>query len=217
MNKYIREISLWILVLIPYGYLALIWKDLPGQVPTHFGISGKPDDWSGRSALLLLPTAIPLFIYLLTLVLPAFDPKKKLGMMGDKYHSFRFILVLFMSVLSIYLLYVTKAGQIENPQWLLALIGLLVTALGNYFQALRPNYFVGIRTPWTLENEEVWKKTHYLGGRLWIAGGLLIVIASFVVKAFVPLLIIAGSIILVLVMVPVVFSFLEFRRQSAVK
>lgn len=217
MNRFIREILLWIMMLIPYGYLAFIWNDLPDQVPTHFNISGKADDWSGKSTLLLVPSAIGVFIYGLMLLVPFFDPKRKLNRMGDKYHSLRFILVLFMSGISVYLLYVSKVGQIENPQWLLAIIGLMFTMLGNYFQALRPNYFVGIRTPWTLENEEVWKKTHYLGGRLWMAGGLLIVICSFVVKAHVPLLIIAGVILLILIIVPVAFSFLEFRRQSPAK
>ena len=53
------------------------------------------------------------------------------------------------------------------------LIGLLFAFLGNYFKTIKPNYFIGIRTPWTLENEEVWKKTHLIGGKLWFVGGLL--------------------------------------------
>ncbi|WP_315816322.1 SdpI family protein [Paraflavitalea speifideaquila] len=137
--------------------------------------------------------------------------------MGGKYHELRFVLTVFMSGLSIYLLYITKAGGMENPQWLIALIGLLLVMMGNYFQALRPNYFVGIRTPWTLENEVVWKKTHYLGGRLWMAGGLLIIIVSFVINSHLPLIIVAGAILLIMVVVPIGFSFLEFRRQSVLR
>ena len=53
------------------------------------------------------------------------------------------------------------------------IIGLLFAFLGNYFKTIKPNYFIGIKTPWTLENEEVWKKTHLIGGKLWFIGGLL--------------------------------------------
>jgi uncharacterized membrane protein len=214
MNRYIRELLLWVLIALPYGYLAYIWNGLPGRVPTHFNVNGQADDWSGKSLLLAIPAGLGLGIYLVMLFIPVFDPKKKLRLMGDKYHSLRFMMTFFISALSIYLLYITKVGQIKNPQWIIALLGLMLAMLGNYFQVLRPNYFVGIRTPWTLENEEVWRKTHFLGGRLWMAGGILIVIISFIIRSHVSLLITAGGILLVLVVVPVTFSFIEFRRQT---
>jgi len=213
MNRSIRELLLWVLIILPYGYLAFIWRELPERVPTHFNINGLADDWSGKSLLLAIPSGIGFGIYLILLFIPFFDPKKKLRQMGDKYHSLRFMMVFFISALSVYLLYATKVGHIENPQWLIALVGLMLVMFGNYFQALRPNYFIGIRTPWTLENEQVWRKTHFLAGRLWMAGGTLIVIASFIIRSHVPLLITAGGILLVLVLVPVTFSFIEFRRQ----
>lgn len=214
MNRYTREFILWVILLLPYAYLFYSWNDLPARVPTHFNVDGQADNWSPRSLLLFIPAGIGLAIYLLMLFIPVFDPKKKLRQMGDKYHSLRFMLVFFMSALSLYLLYVTKVGHIEHPQWLIALIGLMLAMLGNYLQAIRPNYFVGIRTPWTLENEAVWRKTHHLGGRLWVAGGILIMIASLVIRSHVPLLITAGIIVLVLVVVPVAFSYIEFRRQT---
>jgi uncharacterized membrane protein len=217
MNKYLREILLWVLIALPYAYLASLWNGLPDRVPTHFNIEGKADSWSDKPMLLLVPCAIGVGTYLLMLIVPVLDPKKKLQQMGNKYHQLRFVLTVFMSGLSVYLLYITKAGGMENPQWLIALIGVLLLMMGNYFQALRPNYFVGIRTPWTLENEEVWKKTHYLGGRLWMGGGLLIIIISFIINRHLPLLIVAGAILLIMVVVPIGFSFVEFRRQSALR
>jgi uncharacterized membrane protein len=84
--------------------------------------------------------------------------------------------------------------------------------LGNYFQAVRPNYFIGIRTPWTLENEQTWKKTHRLGGRLWMAGGILIAILSLIIWNNLAIAITFGVILSVMVMVPVVYSYLEFLR-----
>lgn len=217
MNRYIRELLLWVLILLPFGYLAMIWGSLPERVPTHFDIDGVADDWSGKTLLLAMPSGLALAVYLLMVFIPVLDPKKRLREMGSKYHSLRMMIIFFMSVLSIYLLYVTQVGHIENPQWLIALVGLMLVMLGNYFQALRPNYFMGIRTPWTLENEQVWRKTHYLGARLWMIGGILIIIAALVIQSHVTLLITAGAVLLVLVVVPVAFSYIEFRRQAQIR
>lgn len=215
MKKWTRELLLWILIVLPYVYLASIWQELPDKVPTHFNTQGDPDGWSGKSLLLLIPAALGAGIYLVMLLGPVLDPKKKIGEMGDKYFRLRLLLTVFMSALALYMLYVTKAGRIENPQWLLVLIGLLVAMLGNYFQALRPNYFLGIRTPWTLESEEVWKKTHYLGGRLWMAGGLLIVVLALLIKHRQPLLVAVIAIFFLIVLIPVVFSYVAFKRKVA--
>ncbi len=208
---------MWVLILLPFGYLAIIWASLPERVPTHFNIEGVADDWSRKALLLVIPSGLALAVYLLMFVIPVLDPKKRLREMGDKYHSLRFMIIFFMSVLSVYLLYVTRMGHIDNPQWLIALVGLMLTMLGNYFQALRPNYFMGIRTPWTLENEQVWRKTHYLGARLWMVGGILIIIAALVIRSHVALLITAGAVLAVLVVVPVAFSYIEFRRQAQIR
>ncbi len=86
--------------------------------------------------------------------------------------------------------------------------------LGNYFQTIRSNYFIGIRTPWTLENEQVWKKTHLLGGRIWMAGGLLIVILSFIITDNHSLMIAFGILCFIMVIIPVIFSYTEFRKEK---
>lgn len=212
MNKYLKESVLWILIVLPYVYLAAIWAKLPDQVPTHFNLVGNADSWSSKTTLLFLPGAMGLGIYLLLLLIPVLDPKKKIQQMGGKYYTFRLMLTFFFSLLAAYLLYISKAGSMKNPNFLIALIGVLFAMFGNYFQTVRPNYFIGIRTPWTLENEQTWKKTHRLGGRLWMAGGILIAILSFVIWNNLALAITFGIILSVMVMVPVVFSYVEFRK-----
>jgi uncharacterized membrane protein len=84
-------------------------------------------------------------------------------------------------------------------------------ALGNYFKVIKQNYFLGIKTPWTLESEEVWKLTHILAGKLWIVGGLLIVIFSLVIPEDINfyLFIIITAIITI---VPIVYSYFIFRK-----
>ncbi|WP_315816323.1 DUF1648 domain-containing protein [Paraflavitalea speifideaquila] len=76
MNKYLRELLLWVLIALPYVYLVILWGGLPGRVPTHFNVEGKADSWSGKSSLLLIPCAIGLGTYLLMLIVPVLDPKR---------------------------------------------------------------------------------------------------------------------------------------------
>jgi uncharacterized membrane protein len=212
LNKYLKELVLGAFIALPYVYLTTIWNQLPEQVPTHFNIEGVADDWSSKTTLLFIPGALGIGIYLLMLIIPILDPKKKIQQMGDKYYTLRFILTIFFSLLATYLLYVSNTGSLKNPNMLFALIGALFVVLGNYFQTIRPNYFIGIRTPWTLENEQIWKKTHRLGGRLWTVGGVLIAILAFFINNNQTFSIIFGVIISLMVIVPVAFSYTEFKK-----
>lgn len=214
MNKFFKESALWVLIVLPYIYLATIWGKLPERVPTHFDIQGNPNDWSSRTSLLFIPAALGIFMYILLLIIPHIDPKKKIQEMGEKYFSFRFILTSFFSLFSIYLLYTTCAGNLKNPNLLFALIGVLLSILGNYFQTVRPNYFIGIRTPWTLESENVWKKTHRFGGKLWMAGGVLIAILAFFNIHNLPFFIIFFSVVILLSIIPIVYSYILFKKEK---
>ncbi|HCW06593.1 MAG TPA: hypothetical protein DGG95_04415 [Cytophagales bacterium] len=212
MSKFAKESLLLILVVVPYIYLLTIWSGLPNRVPTHFDISGRPNDWSDRSFLLWFPALMGLGNYILMLVLPRIDPKKKLEQMGNTYYSIRMILGVFFTVIVVYIMYAATGKQLNIPNFIFILIGAFFALLGNYFQTLKHNYFIGIRTPWTLENEEVWKETHRLAGRLWMVGGLLIIVVSlltanenFIWFGFLP-------IILTISLVPIFYSYVKFTK-----
>jgi len=214
MNKYLKESIHWIFISVPFIYLATIYNSLPQEVPIHFNFKGDADDWANKSMLILMPAGLGLLIYLLMLIVPSIDPKKKIQQMGNKYFNFRLILTIFFSILSIYLIYVTREGRIDNPNILISLVGLLFLMMGNYFQTVRPNYFVGIRTPWTLENEEVWKKTHRLGGKIWVTGGVLIVLLGFLINNITAMLIVFFSLVFIMALVPIVYSYIEFKKKA---
>ena len=211
MNKFFKELILWILIVIPFIYLAMVWNNLPDQVPTHFDLAGNPNNWSEKTSLPYIIGAMGIGSYLLMLFIPYFDPKKKIAQMGEKYYSLRLLITIFMSVISFYLLYVSNKGEI-NPNLLIALIGTFYVVLGNYLQTVKPNYFIGIRTPWTLENEETWRKTHRLGGKLWLVGGLITIFIAFVTKNNTLLAITFGTVTAIISLVPIIYSYLEFRK-----
>ncbi|MBK7304171.1 MAG: SdpI family protein [Saprospiraceae bacterium] len=215
MNKLTKEILLILISLLPYIYLAYIWDQLPERVATHFNIEGKADGWSSRSTLLYLPAILGLGIYFLMLIIPAIDPKKKIQEMGDNFFSIRLLIAVFMAALNVVILNAAKEGGMENANILLVLMGALFAGLGNYMQTVRPNYFVGIRTPWTLESESVWKLTHRLASKVWMAGGILIVFLSLLLQDSKLVFIIFFVLVSVMVIVPVVYSYLLLKKERA--
>lgn len=215
MNKYLKETILWVIMLLPFVYLANVWNILPEQVPTHFNMDGNADDWSSKTALIYIIGGLVFGNYILMLVVPIIDPKKKIQQMGEKYFTFRLMLAVFMSLLAIFIVYSGNDGSIKHPNFLFALIGVLFTMLGNYFQTVRPNYFIGIRTPWTLESENVWKSTHRLGGKLWMVGGIMIAVLAFIISNNHIYSMVFGVIIFVMAAVPLVHSYLAYKKEKS--
>ena len=211
MEKFKKEIPYLAVSLLPFVYLAYIWPTLPQRVPMHWNASGEIDRWGDKSETLMIPILMTGLVYVLFLILPKIDPKGKLESMGNKLNSFRMILTCFMSVLSLYILYSIKTHN-ADPKMLFPLLGLLFAFLGNYMKTMKPNYFIGFRTPWTLENEEVWKKTHKMGGMLWFLGGLLMTF-TFLLDGKTQLYTFM-AILVVITIIPVVYSYLEFQKQK---
>lgn len=209
-----REALLLGLALLPLLYLAFVWNSLPEQVPTHFDSDGKPNGYSSKMSFLVLIGFLSLFQYPLFRLLPRFDPNKRLD--GASYERIRLTISLFMAVLAallVYLAHTKMTGGVLNTL-LLSTISLLLAALGNVIVTVPQNYFVGIKTPWALASEANWRKTHRLGGRLWLAGGLL---------AFVAMLVLPDAwkfpvfmaIFALLVVIPFGYSYNLFRRGLA--
>jgi len=154
---------------------------------------------------------MPIFTYIMMLVVPKIDPKNRIETMGGKYDQFKFILVTFMSVLSMFIIYISKNQKLSSPSMILVLVGILFVFMGNYFKVIKPNYFIGIKTPWTLENEEVWKLTHLLAGKMWVIGGIAIVIGSLIVPEDINFYIFM-SITAVISFVPIVYSYFIYKK-----
>src|SRR5574343_214521 len=209
MEKFKKEIPFLAIALIPFVYLIYIWNRLPEKVPMHWNGAAEIDRYGDKKELVAMLFMLVGITYLVFFFFFYIDPKQKLQSMGDKLNSFRMILTLFISCLSVFILYITQQKS-SNPGFVFAIIGLLFTFLGNYFKTIKPNYFIGIRTPWTLENEEVWKKTHLIGGKLWFVGGLLMTLL-FLMPNEMQLYTFLG-ITAVITIIPIVYFYLEFKK-----
>lgn len=208
-----KELPLILVVLAPFVYLAYIWGELPETVPLHWNIKGEVDRYGSKMELLLLPFLLPTLVYVLFLIIPKIDPKKKIDASSSKYQTLRTLLTVFMSILAMMIIYTARNESFENPNYIILAIGILFLILGNYFKTLKANYFIGIRTPWTLENERVWKDTHKLGGMMWFVGGLIIAISSIALNESLNAMIFI-IITVVISVVPIVYSYVRFRHLS---
>lgn len=209
--NFIKELPIISIVLLPFVYLAYVWNSLPSQVPMHWNYKGEIDDWGDKSSLLLVVFLLPFLTYFLLLVLPKIDPKNKISLMGGKLDQIKFILVSFMSILSLFIIYISKNQTVTSPNIVLVLVGVLFMSLGNYFKVIQPNYFIGIKTPWTLESPEVWKLTHLLAGKLWVSGGLLIVAGCMVLSEKYSMMFFL-SITGIITIIPIGYSYFKFKE-----
>lgn len=206
-----KELPLMAIALLPFLYLMTIWKNLPEQIPTHWNVDLQVDAWGNKNSIWFMLFILPVFSYILMTIVPNIDPKKKIDLMGRKFYQLKFILVGSMSVMAIIILYTIKNQSISSICLLFVPIGVLIILLGNYFKTIQPNYFIGIKTPWTLENEEVWKSTHTLAGKMWVIGGLLILISSFIFDKNLARYVFF-SIITFITIIPIAYSYIKSKE-----
>jgi len=162
-----------VIVVTLYFYL-----ELPDRLASHYNFKGEPDRYSDKGPFVTVYLTIMVGVYLLMTFIPLIDPfwKKIQG----KYNIFLLVrdCVMFFSVFFYFLiLFSAKTGKLHEAAFGSG-IGLLFILLGNYLPKIPRNFFFGIRSPWTLASEEVWKRSHIMGGWLFVLGGILMMIVS---------------------------------------
>lgn len=150
-----------------------------GQVPVHWNANNEIDGWAGKGAALLM-ALLPLLMLLLFIVIPKIDPKREnYEKHAGVYQMFAVLMTVFMGGVS----WMVPLGGlgIEIPVGLMLnlLLGLIFVLLGNQMPRIRFNYTFGIRTPWTLASETVWKKTHRVCGFVFVLSGLVMMVCGF--------------------------------------
>lgn len=206
-----REIISLISFLSPFALLWFLYDKLPNSVPTHFNMEGVPDGYSDKSSLIWIVLFFMAIPYLTFMIIPLIDPKQKLNKMGGKLRQIKNVVMIMFGLIGILIVYSSYEPEIMKTNILLMLIALLFIGLGNYFQTIKPNYFIGIRTPWTLENEAVWNKTHKMGGKVWVLGGIILFLLGFVISSEVYFIFFI-AISLLLALIPSVYSYFEFKK-----
>lgn len=188
----------------------LLWNQLPDTIATHFDFQGTPNGWSSKGFAVF---GLPLFllgIHVLCAVVTAADPRRQ--NIHDKLYRLVLWICPLISLLACCSVYLYALGtHVDVTTISGCLIGVLFIIIGNYLPKCRQNYTIGIKLPWTLASEDNWNHTHRLAGWLWIAGGVILLLGILFgfLRSWILL-----PIVLVMVLIPTVYSYFYYRKYE---
>ena len=209
-NKW-RILLTTLVTLLPMLAGLMLWSRLPERMPIHWNAAGELDGWTGKAfAVFAIPgfmAAIHLFCVLCTSLDPKVkgQTKKVLGMV--------FWICPFISVLVGAVVYAVALGASFNVASVIsAATGLLFVALGNYMPKCKRNYTIGIKVMWALEDEANWNATHRFAGKVWVAGGVLVILLSFFpLRSFIWVYL---TLTVLMAVLPMGYSYIYYRRHG---
>ncbi|MGE5544031.1 MAG: SdpI family protein [Bacillota bacterium] len=209
-----QDWPLWVIMIGLLVAAFCFYPHLPEQVPSHWNLKGEIDSYTSRTwGAFLMPLLVPA-LYLMMILLPVIDPRRdNYVRFQDAYRLMRWSLILFLGGLYVLTMLFSLGYNINVSLIVKAGVSLLLTVIGNFMGQFRHNYFVGIKTPWTLASEEVWHQTHRLGGRVWVLGGLVCLAMSPINYPWANYLYFVS--IMVMALLPMVYSYLLYRRIAA--
>jgi len=207
-----------LMVVAILGIAFYVGSGLPDDIrlPTHWGIDGKPDAFSDKWTALLLPAGVTAGVSLLFYFLPALEPRREGLARSQGLYLWGWTALLLMgAAIELVVLSAALGWGIPANHLITGAIGLMLLLIGNQLGKSRSMYMVGIRTPWTLASEEVWIKTHRLGGKLMVlAGGIMFVAALLPIPSGLLATVVIVA-IAVAAIVPMVYSYMLWRRESS--
>lgn len=206
-------------IVIVTGLLALLslaagiafYGKLPDPVPTHFDLSGTPNGYTAKPMGAFILPLILAGLGLLLSVLPKISPRGYLmESFGRVFEIISISTLVILFIIGVVALLQALGWRPPIDRIVFPLIGALLIILGNFMGKLHRNFFVGIRTPWTLASEEVWLRTHRLGGPLFVVAGLILMVGAFFGAGFSLIVIVVA----IAAIVPVVYSYVIYRRLA---
>ena len=199
------------LMVLPVLITLILWDKIPDEVPVHWNLKGEVDGYATKAFGMFLLPATMLFLNIIFWIIPMIDPKKNIEAFRDTLYRLQVALNIFMFGLALLILGVSLGFELNVGTFVIYGVLFLLGIIGNYMGKMRPNYFVGIRTPWTLESEEVWTKTHRMAGNLWVGtAAVLMLMKSMMSNELFYYFFIPG--IIVMAVIPMVYSYKLFKE-----
>ncbi|MBU1348479.1 SdpI family protein [Patescibacteria group bacterium] len=199
------------LVALMFIAAAIIYPYLPDIIPTHWGIEGVPKGWSPKTWGAWIMPPMSLAFLVLFPFLSKLDPKR------ENYEKFKqpwsviqtslVALLAYMFLVTNFVTFYPQYNDMVGRAVVLG-IGVLFVVLGNVMGKVRQNYFIGLKTPWTLDNPEVWQKSQRFAGWAFVISGLVFIIESIIWIAIMPVFVVMMG---VMVLMPIVYSYLLSR------
>lgn len=197
------------LVIVAFAMAFVLYGRLPESIPTHWNAEGVVDGYTPKP---WGPFVLPLVmaaVYLVLVAVPRISPRDfRVARFQGVFERIQAVLVAFLFLLNAMVLLSGLGVPVPMARVVPASTGLLLVVLGNYMGKFTKNFFCGIRTPWTLASDEVWLRTHRLGGRLFVLAGIVVLVSGLLGGGPVPML----AAVAVAAVIPVVYSYVLYRR-----
>lgn len=210
-----EEVLIWLPLSLPFlSYL--LWQDaLPSEVASHYGINGQADRTMKPFNFMLVMTVVGLFTGGVLYIAPKIDPKKNnYPHFKGLYFTVRIFVNLLLAGIVVMSYWQAMGNEMPITRIISAAVMLLLLLLGNHLGKVRSNYFVGIRTPWTLQNEDVWRKTHRLAAKLLSGSAAIAIILSFLLPENYLFMAIMTTVGVGLIF-PTIYSYIIYRKLKS--
>ena len=194
---------------------AWAWGQIPAnaQVPVHWNAAGEVDRYGGKVEGLLLSPIITAGLMVLVAFITRIEPRRGNFLQSEKaFTMFWYVLLLFFLMLHVTTTGIALGYNIPLPLVIGVGIGLMFIVLGNFMGKIRSTYTFGIRTPWTLDSDLSWNKTHRLGGKLFMATGVLVLLTAVLGSSILMFWVLMGG-ILITVGVSMVYSYIVWKND----
>ncbi len=207
------EVPQWVIIAAMFVAAAIVWPTVSAPIPVHWDARGNANGYGGKFEGLLLLPLIALGIYVLLRFLPRIDPgRANYAQFSGPYLVVRYAVLLLLAGLYGITLLAVKGYGFNTTRLVLGGIGILFIVLGNVLGKVRPNWFIGVRTPWTLSSKRSWVRTHRLAGWLFTLAGLIfLVLIAFNIGAQLHWIIL--GVLAVQTVVLVAYSYIEWRHD----
>jgi uncharacterized membrane protein len=190
------------------AYAAWTYAGLPDPMPTHWNAAGEVNSTMSKPYGVAVLFSVPVFSWVLLRIIPVISPRGfRTEGFSDVVNVLMAVTVVFGSVIGIVALLTAQGALFNISDFVLGSVGVLLMLIGNYMGKIRKNFFIGIRTPWTLASDEVWAKTHRLGGWCFVLAGLMILGAA--IAGINPDMII--GVVVAAALIPVGYSYFAYR------
>ena len=200
-----------VVILVPIIIGLILWNKLPDKIPTHWNAAGEVDGWSSKAFAVFGLPGFLFVVHWVCLLASSADPKKQ-NIEGKVLHIVFWVCPV-ISVLGAVLMYGTALGmQFAVEKIIPSLVGITFIIIGNYLPKCKQSYTMGIKLPWTLNDEDNWNRTHRLGGKLWVVCGFVLIVSMLLPSSFMMATFLV--IISVAVLVPTVYSYLLYREKQ---
>lgn len=183
MKNKIFNILSWVFAIVPIIIIILTYEKLPNMIPMQWGYDGMVNRYDDKNSIWIIG-CLGIILKIFFIILPKIDPKRKnYNKFQGFYEGFTLFMIIFIFIItSITIFESLYPNRINIDRVISILLGVFFIIIGNYMPKIKPNFFMGIKTPWTISNEDVWKKTHRLGGKIFFIIGIFITLIGFILN-----------------------------------